>query len=286
MVSTPYNELIGTLGADSLRGSDYDPDRPDLGRDLILGLAGDDTIRSFSGSDTVYGGSGDDLIVDREPGNAGWFQSAGAQVAGSEFGNLLFGGAGNDRIVNQFNGFPGDYVSYFMSGGSGDDVLKLNGFATGLLFGGDGDDRIYLSGMGGIARGGNGNDVISAVNPRDIGTWYGWDRYTEAHADTLQGGAGDDKIFCYAGNADTIVFKPGDGRDTIRYLTASDQGDGLPVDRINLRAFHLDMSAEAFLASDRAIERDDRVILHPGDNGETLVIWNVTLEDLGNVLLL
>lgn len=273
-----YRTLVGSQRADLLSGTEYGAGAGGAGRDLIRGLGGDDTIRSFSGADTVYGGAGNDLIIDLEPYSADFEWGSGG-------GNFLYGGAGDDRIMNRFNGYPDEMTYFFMSGGSGDDVLQLYSYATGELKGDGGNDRLYLSGTGGVARGGSGNDIVSAVNPDLIGTWYGWDRYTSSYGDTLHGGTGDDRLYCYAGNRDTIIFAPGDGRDSIRYLTAESGDEDLPVDRINLKAFDLDMSAEELLDS-RAVDLGDRVLLRLGDRGDALVIWGVDVDELAKVLIL
>lgn len=278
MGRSAYRTLVGSQRADVLSGTEYGAGPDGVGRDLIHGLGGDDTIRSFSGADTVYGGAGNDLILDREPYGPSFEWGSGG-------GNFLYGGAGDDRIMNQFNGDPDEMTEFFMSGGSGDDFLLLYSYATGELRGGGGNDRLYLSGTGGVARGGSGNDIVSAVNPDLIGHWYGWDRYSSSYRDTLQGGTGNDRLYCHAANRDTIIFAPGDGRDSIRYLTAERGEDDLPVDRINLKAFDLDMSAEELL-DHNAVDLGDRVLLRVGDQGDALVIWGVDIDELAKVLIL
>lgn len=278
MGKSAYRTLVGTRHADVLSGTEYGAGADGAGRDLIRGLGGDDTIRSFTGADTVYGGMGNDLIIDREPYGPGLTEGSGGA-------NFLYGGAGNDRIMNQFNGYPYEMTTFFMSGGTGDDFLLLSSYASGTLNGDSGNDRLYLSGTGGLARGGSGNDIVSAVNPGDIGTWYGWGRYSDSYRDTLQGGSGDDRIYCYAGNRDTIIFAPGDGHDSIRHLTAARGEDDLPVDRINLKAFDLDMSAGELLEHN-AVDLGDRVLLRVGDQGDALVIWGVDIDELAKVLIL
>jgi len=72
-----------------------------------------------------------------------------------------------------------------MNGGADDDQL-FGGFQADALFGGAGNDAL---------RGDMGNGFLSG-------------------SDTLDGGTGDD-VLMGAGGADTFIFRPGDGSDTI-----------------------------------------------------------------------
>ncbi|MTH65025.1 hypothetical protein [Paracoccus shanxieyensis] len=78
-------------------------------------------------------------------------------------------------------------------------------------------------------------------------------------------------------------------RDVLRYLNATPDGDPygdeLPIDRIVLTSFDLDMTAEEFLAA-HATDLGDRVILRPGAGSDALVIWDVRIDDLADVLIL
>ncbi|MBE7382415.1 MAG: 5'-nucleotidase C-terminal domain-containing protein [Leptolyngbya sp. SIO1E4] len=107
-------ELIGTSGDNELDGGDGD--------DLVAGDLGNDVIRGGNGNDLLRG--------DRNDRNA--------QVGEAGGDDIIFGGAGNDRI----------------GGKSGDDQL----------FGEAGDDTIWGDDGDDLLRGGLGNDTLTGDN--------------------------------------------------------------------------------------------------------------------------
>lgn len=124
--------LIGGEGNDLLDGgegndtADYSDDSEGVTVDLGTGRAtgsgiGRDTLASI---ENVIGGSGDDVLI------------------GNEAANILFGGAGNDRIVIG----AGDMAE----GGEGDDRIEaIAGGTGGIVVSGDaGDDALHLRGTG------------------------------------------------------------------------------------------------------------------------------------------
>jgi hypothetical protein len=108
------NELRGTAGDDTLRGTYSTPD-------VLLGLAGDDVLFALGGfetpGDTLYGGEGNDSLY----GNVG-------------SPDALYGGEGNDLLEG------GGHDSLY--GGAGNDEIRALGGAT--AYGGEGDDFIEL----------------------------------------------------------------------------------------------------------------------------------------------
>ena len=103
-------------------------------------------------------------------------------ATGNDLNNRLIGNRQGNEIhglggVDRINGRGGKDT---LSGGDGRD--KLNG--------GNGRDELY---------GGDGNDKLRGAGGQDV----------------LDGGRGDDKIFG-GGAGDTLIFRAGDGHDTVK----------------------------------------------------------------------
>jgi Ca2+-binding RTX toxin-like protein len=99
-VGDPRNDVVGTLGPDTLAGTG--------GRDIICGLGGNDTLAGLGGKDIVLGGLGADV------------------ARGGAARDKLFGGAGPDRLLGQagndlLDGGPGNDRC---AGGPGADTLR------------------------------------------------------------------------------------------------------------------------------------------------------------------
>ena len=208
----------------------------DIGeRTIIEGLNGNDTIYgSEDGYNYIYGRGGDDVIF----GGDGHF-------------NRLFGGDGDDTFYlgtgqrNVAFGGNGDDTFHFTTGhvygDDGNDIFHQEG---GTAFGGDGDD-VFFSQDGSVVAG-DGNDVIYGGNASGLyvgihgprGNWYRGDDGNdvilsgEADYQRLDGGAGDDALLSFGygtildggtgndtlsldGAGEVIVYRPGDGTDTV-----------------------------------------------------------------------
>jgi len=137
----------------------------------------DDIFTSF-GDDDINALGGDDNI---NPG------------AGDD---TVDAGDGNDEIRD---GLGNDTVN-----GEGDNDLIILLSGENVVDGGDGNDFIQTGYNDDTIDGGAGNDVISA----DSGAIFGFGN------DTVTGGTGDDIMKAGTG-ADTFVFRPNDGNDTI-----------------------------------------------------------------------
>jgi CSLREA domain-containing protein len=88
--------IVGTPHADEFSGG--------RGRDVFLGMGGDDEFQGSIGKDRACGGAGNDLLIagpgdDRFDGDAG-----NDRVRGESGGDVIWGGEGRDRLV----GGPGD----------------------------------------------------------------------------------------------------------------------------------------------------------------------------------
>lgn len=102
--------LAGTTDADHIAGG--------IGRDVILGLGGNDRLRDGSGDDVLVGGLGKDLL------------------RGGPGRDNLIGDAGNDDI----KGGPG---SDLLAGGAGDDVVDSRDGEPDTIICGSGTDRVF-----------------------------------------------------------------------------------------------------------------------------------------------
>lgn len=266
---TPFitTRILGTDNDDRIIGTRY--------QDQIAGLDGNDTIRSGAGADTVDGGGGDDRITDIQP----WMDEGQPVDRGI---NELHGGLGDDRITaddRSFLPFQAS-VDYRLHGDEGNDVVQIIS-GRGEVWGGAGNDKIFLAGYGGAAIGGDGDDLVMAAGRARINDVVDWDQYSPGGLQILDGGTGNDRIFCYGYTDDTIIFTPNSGRDVVHNFNTD--ADYSVIDHLDLTAFDLNMTADQFL--DRyAHDRGDSVILRL--DGETsLRILGLSAEDLGDSLI-
>ena len=216
------NELIfGTPFDDVINGG--------AGRDIILGLAGNDELNAGDDSqrDYLFGGEGDDRLL--APGSAlsigeGEIEGKASQSANYEFGgpgddylrggdgeDVQYGGDGNDKLLGgdgidyQYgndgddvlvgNGLPGADKSKsinFQAGGAGDDYLQ-NGL---IQFGEDGDDKLRAGAQFAYQFGGDGDDYLIGGAFHDV-------QYGEQGNDRLLGNGGND--FQIGGDGDDEI---------------------------------------------------------------------------------
>lgn len=280
------DRILGTTGPDDISGLGGDDFIKGLagGGDLIFGGDGQDTIVGEAGLDSVYGGAGDDVLF-----GVSRIDDPAASYAEPSF---LYGGDGNDRIiVDSQMAYSWEVADHKIYGGEGDDLLKIS-FTTGDIYGGGGNDRIVMSGYAPTdpanprgAYGGDGDDLIMAAPSNLIDRPVSWDQYSPGGRMVLDGGAGNDRIFCFGYTLDVIVMEAGGGRDVVRnFNTDPDYDNRGPVDLIDFTSFDLDITPEGFLAT-HATQRGNDVILHP-DDGTTLVIRDVEIDQLIDSLLL
>jgi len=248
-----YSEIMNhvvaadRLGDGDIAGIRYIYGEPDhfagsAGADLEdrSGSLADEVMSGYAGDDTLRGGAGNDRIS----GGAGY--------------DVLEGNDGADMLADLFGGTQAE-------GGNGSDVL-LGGIGGGVYDGGADGDLLLGGPVGEDLRGGAGNDVILGEAP-------GAGRHGH---DTIEGGAGDD-LLSGGGGADTFVFRPGDGNDTIAQI---ELGTGAPAtasaigadftpghDRIALTGFGYADGAEA--------------LSHVADSG-----GHATFSDQGTLIVL
>jgi Ca2+-binding RTX toxin-like protein len=173
---TGVENAVGSGTADTLIG---DGDRNVLdggfgGDDTLVGLGGDDRLIGGKGADLIDGGAGIDtadyedasagvaldLALGGTSGDASGDSFVGIEnVDGSEFGDLITGDAGANRL-------DGNDGNDFLKGAGGADTLS-GGSDNDNLQGGDGNDRL-LGGSGDDTMiGGNGDDVYVVSDAGD-----------------------------------------------------------------------------------------------------------------------
>ncbi len=189
-----------------------------LGADTVEGGAGNDEIFSGGGNDVVDAGAGDDYVFagadlatyDQPTLDAGFFDR-----------DTIVGGEGDDTL-------SGGLDENVIEGGPGNDLLNGSG-SRDTLRGGEGDDLLRGFGNRDLLVGGEGNDTLegdAASGPRAGGGPNGG-------LDTLEGGAGIDRLFGRDGNdlfrggtGDDFLFG-GDGDDTDEDREAGDTVDSI-----------------------------------------------------------
>jgi Ca2+-binding RTX toxin-like protein len=158
------------------------------GRATILGGEGDDELRAFAIREQVLAGPGDDTVFVRSRqadvhGNGNTDEIYAAEV----FANLS-GGGGNDLLVSDTN-FGN------LTGGGGFDVLIRGGSAeAGVMSGGNDPDIIGFA---------SDYEGFGAAWTLDGGGLYDW-IHGSPGPDTVLGGEGNDEIWVFGGDADTV----------------------------------------------------------------------------------
>lgn len=136
ILGTPNDDTISAAGS-SATGAPFESNLQSAGFPGILGFSGKDTIAGGKGDDILFGGTGADLLDDSGAGAAvvvnlaaGISTGSGLDVVsefenvvGSDFGDILSGDAGPNRVlggpgIDEIAGQEGDD---FMNGGRGKD---------------------------------------------------------------------------------------------------------------------------------------------------------------------
>jgi Ca2+-binding RTX toxin-like protein len=141
-VSIDGVEIIGSTGANTLRGTDFqDVIQGGAGADALYGESGDDFLYGGTGDDQLAGGSGDDFLI----GEAGDDQATGG--AGDD---VFFGGAGNDTFT----------------GGIGNDTAVIDSADTIVI---TGEDR--FASVANVTVNGSSSEIdrYEAVETLDVG---------------------------------------------------------------------------------------------------------------------
>jgi Ca2+-binding RTX toxin-like protein len=193
ITSAAHGGLISVFG-----GDDGDTLTGSAVRDVFLGEGAGDTLNGGAGDDDLEGGDGSDTIN----GNAG--------------DDTLFGGDGVDVLRGDTQAVPADTGNDTIDAGAGDDVNVHGQGLNDIVSGGPGNDTVdgdqgrdFVDGWSGDdhVRGGNEADVVMGRGGLDVlDGGLGDDDLDDGDqvgphgepGDTLDGGAGSDRVLSYA----------------------------------------------------------------------------------------
>ena len=217
VVATDLNDTITNRGTDSsLSGGDGDDIMQNWAeRSVLNGNNGDDLILNEASNSTMYGGDGNDTIYNNEATDSSNVVFDGGRgddlITNYAKASTLIGGEGSDTITN--HGANAD-----IDGGDDNDVIHNYG-ENSAIKGGDGDDYILNRADEVAADGGAGNDTIENYGDNAALNGGDGDDVIENYGQnvTINGGKGNDSI--YAGENSMVVYKVGDGNDTISGFT-------------------------------------------------------------------
>jgi trimeric autotransporter adhesin len=270
--------LYGNLGDNYLNGG--------AGNDYLVGLDGNDGLLGGAGADNMAGGQGNDVYYvdaagdqlfeaanegdDRVVATASYALTAGAAVealvaeqtsaninlTGNEFGQSIYGNAGNNILT----GLGG---ADYLVGGAGNDSFYVDQSDFISELAGGGDDLLFVTDhyflQDGIAV-----ETLVAANQDSLasldlgGNEHGQSLYGSQGSNALNGGGGNDYLVGLGGN-DFLVG--GEGNDNLAGGTGND-------------IYYVDSGDWVIEA---AGEGDDRAValtsfaLRPGESVETLV---------------
>ncbi len=204
----PVTTLNGTNGDDTITGGEgADYLRGSTGHDVLDGAGGDDTLEGASGNDILTGGTGSDLVQggsgdDVYIYNLGddwdtFIDSSGVDKillgAGISAAHLTLARVGNDDLMISID-----------TGTQSGSILVQNQFTTNGAI-----ETIEFADGSILNLAAYGNWVITGTDYND--TLYGADA-PAGNADTIFGGAGNDRIWGYEGNDE---LHGGTGNDTV-----------------------------------------------------------------------
>ena len=209
---TTTGQNSGNYTITGTAGADHFGEGLSTKSNLILAGDGNDTVNFYSNFPvTVSGGNGNDSITVNHASISGNSSFSGAYNQDS-----VYGDAGNDTIAAYEN------KNLYLDGGDGNDVIFGTDIQNTTMVGGDGNDEINFTTLGGNkVDGGTGNDHISwSFN----GSWATNSGNVAAAADTINAGAGDDKVYLantgYVNDSSytsqhSLSVSLGDGNDTL-----------------------------------------------------------------------
>ncbi|AFZ07588.1 type 1 secretion target domain protein [Oscillatoria nigro-viridis PCC 7112] len=156
--------LFGWDGDDTLEGGS--------GNDVLHGGTGNDLMRGGAGDDTYTADSLGDIVIEQPDNGIDTVLVIASYTLPDNVENLTVSSLWHEAIDG-----TGNSLNNVITANDGDNKLD----------GGDGDDTIYSEWGNDIVSGGNGNDVL-------FGTARMSELLSGNDADTLTGGAGDDRF--------------------------------------------------------------------------------------------
>ena len=193
--------LVGWSGNDTLLGG--------TGGDALDGGAGDDSVDGGEGNDVLVGRGGDDLLMGGTGIDTVSYLAALSGVRVKMFVSdlqLISGDEGSDRLVSIERVIGSQYGDLIAGGALADRILGYGG--NDVLAGVGGNDAIWGHAGNDTLSGGTGNDLLLG----DLGNDLIWG---EAGRDTLSGGAGADRFIFEAGSGSDLISDWEDGIDRI-----------------------------------------------------------------------
>ena len=184
--------------------------------DTIFGKDGNDRLRGLGCGDLLDGGAGNDRILGGTGKDTLRGRIGNDTLLGGAANDILNGGLGNDRLDGgeADDLLKGRRGQDLLIGGNGNDVLS-GGRLNDRIRGGSGDD-IADGGQGDdFVKGGSGNDILTGRTGRDTLVGFAGD-------DNISGGLGNDLIIGSAG-ADRLSGQR--GRDVFEYRSLQEGGD-------------------------------------------------------------
>jgi serralysin len=169
--------LVGSAFADTLIGNDSD--------NFLNGSGGADTMRGGAGNDTYYVDDVGD-VVDELAGE-GFDTICTSLAVYSLVGTQIERLGSSADVAHDFRGNSGDNV---VSGGAGNDVLRLHDGGTDAADGGAGNDVLYFGASfagADFADGGEGRDVLVLQGSQTV--FFGQNSLARIESVSLQSGA-------------------------------------------------------------------------------------------------
>ncbi|TAN47481.1 MAG: hypothetical protein EPN21_17360, partial [Methylococcaceae bacterium] len=269
----------------------------DWGDQNMLALGGDDQVQAGDGADTLKGGDGNDSLqggggADRLYGGNGDDKLTGGAVLEGNDGNDtlegggdLIGGGGNDRylvtssnVITEEKGEGNDTVIFSTGGFSGAlylpveseiELLRIDDINSSTVVKASNTDNWIIAAGNDLndIYGLKGNDTLDGggiIDKNSLPLYY------DTSADTLQGGAGDDRYYVRTGN-EMLVEEKDQGKDSISAYADYAMADNLE----NLQVYYpsgtkttdpgLTITVNGLPNSITGGARDDTFKLYQGD---------------------
>lgn len=201
---------------------------------ITYGTPGNDTLVSLNDGSTVYGFNGDDNIFNASDNSELRGNGGNDTIVSIGSNNLLHGGSDDDILFVTYDEdeFDPAYTANTLDGGSGNDTIAGDIFVSDSLFiGGSGEDIISIDGDNSTLRGGDDSDFLSS---------FGYDNFLYGNSGNdvifavtlgteLSGGSGEDTIIAIGSEN---LLTGGSGNDVL-LVTFDEYSEFIPYNRFN-----------------------------------------------------